>query len=348
MDQKQLIQAIKISLERIENSQYGQDYDQVAIVLSMAKDITNLLQIMFDAEKIRLWKIDEESTFDRFSAYLYKYLQSQVSYLDIINPELLVDGNILQSKLQNIQNQLSLIQNQSLSILSEGAPLFAQMDTLYAQQQDLNDMHLRKSKIETIAAELSGIDLDKLRSEILEQEAINQSLESEYRPLWERKTALEAEAFQIRDAVRNIAELINGLENAKTGEMTRYMENLTNWFDRLKSIQTNFQGRVQKLEEDLLVEIENLRKIVCQFQEKIQKTEEFSDKAYTCQEELRTHFRVNQQIENDIEFSIVNRQEQIERLNREIKDQLGQYDQALSAMLKQIDAADAKIKPLSF
>jgi hypothetical protein len=348
MDHKQLIQTIKISLERIENPQYEQDYDQVAIVLSMAKDIISLIQIMFDEEKIRLWKMDEESTFDRFSAYLHKFLQSQTVYLNTINPELIVKSNILQLKLQNVQDQIARVRNQSLSILTEGTPLFAQMDTLHAQKQELNDLRQRKSQIEAVAAELSGIDMDKLRAEILEQEAVNQRLKLEYQPLLERKTFLEAEAFQVRDATRNVTELISGLENAKTEEMARHMENLTSWFARLRSIQTNFQVRVQKLEADLQIEAENLRNVVSQFQEKIQRIEEFSDKAYACQEELRAHFSVNQQIENDTEFSLVSRQEQIERLSREIKSQLGQYDQALSAMLKQIDAADAKIKPLSF
>ena len=348
MPHASFIPSIQANLERFENSHYQSDYDQVAVVLSMAKDLVDLLPAMFGPEKLSAWKTDEESTFDRFAALLFKCLQGLAAYLDQINPELLVESNVFQAKLEQVQKALIATQGTTHSLLAEGAPLFAQFEELLAQKEELEAIRKRKVQAETISTELSGLDLDTLHNTVTALEVENQRLQSEYQPLVERKTTLEAEAFQRRSAIDEITGLIDGLEKARPDEMMAYMENLTGWLSRLGSIETTFQDRAEVLHDDLQSELEKLRGAVGLFQENLEKSIAFSDMAHACQEEIEAQFSANRQIQDDFELSLVDRQVQLEGLSSDIKDQLIRYDSTLKVFLNQKDAADAKIKPLIF
>ncbi len=348
MDVAPFVQAIRANLEKIENPQYASDYDQVAVVLSVAKELIDALPGLFGPEKLSHWKENEESTFDRFAAILFKCLQGMGDYLEKINPELLVESNVLQAKLQRIQVALAETQKTSSSLLAEGGPLFARMEQLLAQKEELETLRKRKALAETIAAELAGLDLDVLRKEVAEMEAENQVVLDDYQPLVDRKIALEESVSQSRSAIGEISGLIDGLEMAQPGEMTTYVESLTNWTVRIGSIQNTFQDRVQVLQDDLNDELDKLKAIVAEFQENLRKSMEFSDMAFACQEEMRAQFSANRQIKNDLEMSLAGRQSQLDELNTAIKDQLTRYDQGLTALLNQIDAADARIKVFTF
>lgn len=347
METQNIRQSIRSALDRIENVQYDNDYDRVAIVLSMAKDMISLVQTLCSVKKIRVWNTSDENTFDRFSAYLYKYLQDQAVYLEAISPEMLVDSNLLRNKLQDVLDRVAQVRQQKESILTEGEPLFAQMETLETRQQEVRKLLEEKKRLEIINDELSGIDVDQLRADVQKMEAAKLLLENEISPLEERIIALEAEIVVRRDVQQHIAETVNWLEKSKIAEVAQYVEKLTGWFDRLKSKHFDIQGKVDKLEADLQIEAEKLKTAANQFQENIRKSNMFSDKAYTCQEALKEHFRANQNIGESFANSLPGIQEQIEQLHLTLENNLSQSDQALELHQKKIEAANEKIKPLS-
>jgi|GEM_PF-5196356 len=348
MEIQTIIQSIRKSLDRLENDEYGTDYDRVAIALTLAKELVGLIQSLFGADKIRKWKESEESTFDRFSAYLYKFFLSQDEYLSRMAPELMVESNILKEKLNTIMSRIEDVRNRTDSILKTGQPLFSQAEILEASQVELAKLTERKEHLEAISSKLSAIDMDAIRDDILKKEQVVQELELEYHPLIERKTRLEADTSRIRESIGEITGLIDGMEKARLAEITGYVEKMSFWFVGIQNIHCGIQEKIQKLESELKHEAEKLTDATNQFQEKLKQINEFSDRAYACQEALKEHFTANRQIESDLGFSLADRQGQIERLHVDIHKSLNQSDEAFTALLKQLDAAHEHIRQLSF
>ncbi len=348
MTSEQIVTRIRLALERLENPQYDQDYDRAAIVVTLAMDAFSMIGSLFDAARISNWKTADESTFDRFCACLHKLLQNQTDYLSHINPELLTESNYLHDRLTHVQQQLAELHNQTDTILVAGAPLFAELDVLRERQAELRNLQSRKTEAEAIAAELTGIDLQQMRANIVSLEATNQALQAKYEPLQARRNAQEAEAQQLQQAIQSVGDILNRLENARSDEMTGYMETLKDWLHKLAAMQVTFQARVQKLHTDVEAEAAALEMAMDQFREKLAQIREYADQAYAVQEEMATQFGANQQIRRDIEPTLAGRREQLGQLNQDIKTLLEQYDQALGSMLQHIDATHANLQKLSF
>ena len=103
----ELIEKIKFSLDVLdEASRDEQEFDKITAVFSIFHGIINLLKVMWDKEKIKAWKEDDDHRFYRFVSMLKMGLELQNNYLHSVSDQLIIQGNILSKKIIACQDEI--------------------------------------------------------------------------------------------------------------------------------------------------------------------------------------------------------------------------------------------------
>lgn len=343
-NKSEIIKQIKNGIASLETG--GQDFDMITAVFLILHQTINLLWIICSKEKVQGWKEMDDPSFYRFASQLKKGLELQCDYLNTISSKFSIEGDIIAQKITAYQNQINSLLEQEKTILKEAFTLIDKEDELRESSRRVNILLSKKNELETIHNMLSGIDIKALEAEVSEKEKIKDELENKYKPIIERKKALQNSIAELEEALKNISTEIVHLETVSGEAAIKITENIPQWLERIKS--RNLVRKEKEIEyiAQLEKEVEELKETESKIQEHLKKSHEVVSLAMTNQEILSIHFEANKTIGRRFLKSLPDIQDELSHITDAVKKELTSFDRLLSNYKTRLEEIASQFKPI--
>lgn len=338
---------IRDGLDFLEDN--GQDeFDKVESCFSMLNDFYTLLGLLYNSDKLRNWKRADDPSYDRFTSKLKSFLEYQGNYLNSISPLLITDNDKISKKIFSAQEEINSLLEKKGSLLKAISPLLEKESELKEGKERFDDLVAKKKALEEIEQSLSDVNIDAFSKEIKEKEETKRALEEKYQPLLEEKKRLDEDMSELDESFNNLTEEVQKLKGAYGKELAELTESIPKLITNIKDKRLSREEKLKKYVVDLEREAEELREVESKVHEQIHKINEYADSALTTHEILKAHFGSNKEIGEQFTKSLPHAKERIEELNRNIANELKEYDASLRDIQNRIKEIISEFKPVTF
>jgi len=346
MNHKQVVlKNIKNSLTILEKGNQ-EEFDIITAIFTILHEATSLLGVMYDLEKIKTWKHQDDPAFYRFVSKVKTGLEIQMEYLNSISDQLIFEENIVSQKIMAYQMQINTYLKDEKFIIEEVKGLIDKEAELTEAGRRIDALLAQKEELQGIANKIATINTKELEADIAKKEKKKSDFENRLKPLLDKNKDLDSSIMELSEAFRNLSAELARLETAHGEEAQKITENIPKWIAAIKKRLTAREQKNIEYMERLKKEAEELRETEIKIQEQLEKCNEFVLLAMGNAETLRIHFKANREIGGRFASSLPDMQESLSRTTSTIEKELSDFDQSLAKMQKRIEEITASFRPM--